>query len=183
MHNLAAAQPDRVARMAATWEAWAKRCGVKGHEARERRGEKAADTKGPAAPRIAGKALRIACEVEPQSHDGVILAHGGNRHGYALHLRGGNLIFTVRVNGEAQAITADKTPAGKLAIEARLAKDGAMGLSINGRAAATGRAAGLIPEQPMDGLSVGEDEKSAVGDYEPPFPLKSAVRNVSVKAE
>jgi arylsulfatase len=183
MHNLAAAQPDRVARMAATWEAWAKRCGVKGHEAREGRGEKAADTKGPAAPRIAGKALRIACEVGPQSRDGVILAHGGNRHGYALHLRGGNLIFTVRVNGEAQAITADKTPAGKLAIEARLAKDGAMTLSVNGRAAASGRAAGLIPEQPMDGLTVGEDEKSAVGDYAPPFPLKGVVRGVSVKAE
>ena len=180
MHDLAAAQPERVARMAAVWEAWAKRCGVGAHAVPKSRAAKPADV---VSPRIAGKALTITCEVEPQSGNGVILAHGGNRHGYALHLRDGRLVFTVRVAGDARSIDAAVPPGKRLSIEARLAKDGAMTLAVDGRGVATGRAAGLIPEEPMDGLSVGEDEKSAVGDYEPPFPLKGAVRAVRVKSD
>ena len=47
-------------------------------------------------PHIAGKALTISCEVTPQVLAGVILAQGGNQHGYALYLQDGKPIFSVR---------------------------------------------------------------------------------------
>jgi len=55
-------------------------------------------------------------------------------------------------------------------------------LQVGGGVVVRGSAGGLIAVQPKDGLSVGEDAGSAVGDYVAPFPLKAKVSEVSVKA-
>jgi arylsulfatase A-like enzyme len=183
--DLAAREPERVRRMAAAWDAWAKRCSVP--EPPPRPGA----TGGGAVPtpQIAGKGLTITCEVEPQSRDGVILAQGGDQHGYALHLREGKLVFTVRVAGQPVSIVAAETPpatrgAGtRLSIEARLGRDGVMLLAINGRQAASGKAPGTIPVQPVDELSIGEDSRTAVGEYIPPHPLRGTIRNVRITTD
>jgi hypothetical protein len=54
---------------------------------------------------------------------------------------------------------------GSFEIEARLKRDASMSLAVNGRTVARGRAAGLIPAEPLDGLSLGEDTLSNVGAY------------------
>lgn len=173
--DLAGHEPGRVKALAATWDAWAKRCNVVTTE----RGEKTEAT--ARTPLIANRALTIACTVIAESRDGVILAQGGNQHGYALHLKEGKLVFSVRVSRALTAITMKEPfPTRPCSIEARLERDGAMELLVEGKLVARGKAPGTIPTQPQDGLSVGHDEKSAVGDYESPFPFKGRVESLQV---
>jgi arylsulfatase len=134
-------------------------------------------------PQIANRPLTVTCEVTPEARDGVILAQGGNQHGYALWLRDGQAVFGVRINRQLAAIAAKETPAGKFQLAAELKQDGTMTLSINGRIAAQGQASGLIPAQPQDDLSIGEDARTAVGDYTSPHPLKGRVENARVRTE
>jgi arylsulfatase A-like enzyme len=169
MNNLAAGRTELVARLAQAWEAWADRCSVRGPAS--------------SAPQIANKPLTITCDVEPQSREGVLLAQGGNRQGYALWLRDGQLVFGVRINGRLTSIAAKETPAGRFTIVARLDRGGAMQLLVNGRAVAEGSAPGLIPVQPVDELSLGQDARTAVGDYAAPYPLRGKIENVRVQTE
>jgi arylsulfatase len=111
----------------------------------------------------------------------VILAQGGREHGYALHVSGGRVHFTVRRDGKAETIAVARE-GEDFAVTARLGAGGAMELQVGSGPVVRGRAGGLIAVQPKDGLSVGEDAGSAVGDYAVPFPLKAKISEVSVKA-
>jgi len=169
MNDLAAREKDLVARLVQAWEDWADRCSVRGQPS--------------ASPQIANKPLTITCEVETQSRDGVILAQGGNQQGYALWLREGRLFFGVRVNGRLTSIAAKAIPPGRLALTAKLSRAGGMQLLVNGQAVAEGKAPGLIPAQPVDELSIGEDARTAVGDYAAPYPLRGKVEKVRIRTE
>ncbi len=173
MNDVATREADRVARLARAWDDWADRCSVRSSPQSRRQG----------VPQIANKPLVITCEVEPQSRDGVILAHGGNQQGYALWLRDGRLVFGVRINGELTSVTAGDTPSGRISIAARLNRDGAMRLMVNGRTAAEGKAPGPVPIQPVDELSIGKDVRTAVGDYTAPYPLRGKVEKTSIVTE
>lgn len=172
MRDLAAQEPERVRIMAAAWQAWAERCSV-------------VPATRPAAsgvptPHIAGKPLQITCEVEPEGKDGVILAQGGNRYGYALYLRDARPTFTVRIDGRPTTITSEAAVVGRFRLSAALKAGGGMSLSINGRQVASGQAPGLIPVQPQDELTIGEDSQTAAGEYTPPNPLRGRITNVRV---
>jgi hypothetical protein len=54
---------------------------------------------------------------------------------------------------------------------------------VNGRTVARGQAPGLIPTQPMDELSIGQDARTAVGDYTAPCSLPGKVEKVRVQTE
>lgn len=134
-------------------------------------------------PRVAGKALTITCDVTPRARDGVILAQGGNQHGYALHLKEGRPIFSVRENRALYFVAAPDAPGGRFSLEAHLEKDGAMTLAVNGKIVARGKAPGPIRVQPAEELSIGEDTRFAVGDYTAPHPLPGKVENVKIATQ
>ncbi|WP_309707157.1 hypothetical protein [Armatimonas sp.] len=170
---LASREPGRVATLARAWDAWAERCHVVE--------KKQATETAPSTPQIANRALLIQCDVLAEGRTGVILAQGGQQNGYALHLNDGKLIFSVRIAQKLTAITASEPlPPSRCRLEAQLARDGAMTLLVNDKLVATGKASGLIPTQPQDGLSIGRDEKTAVGEYAAPNPLAGSVLNVKV---
>ena len=176
LHDLAGSQPARVKDMAAQWEAWAVRCNV--IRPNSKPGEQSART-----PQIAGRPFTVKCDVTPSSPNssGVIVAQGGSQRGYALYLKAGKPAFGVRENNKlTEIVSASAAPTGKFALEARLTKDGTMTLLVSGKSVATGKAPGLIQVQPQDGLSIGEDTQSAVGNYAPPHPLAGKVENVRV---
>lgn len=168
--DLAEREPERVRSMSAAWEAWAKRCRVV-HE----------PTK-TASPPIANRPLVIRCDVTTEATEGVILAQGGRRYGYALHLRAGRPVFSVRQDEKLFEIAGEDKVAGKFTLEAKLARDGGLSLAVNGREVATGKAPGLIGEQPVDPLTIGADTQTAVGDYDPPHALAGKVERVKVTA-
>lgn len=172
MVDLAAREAGRVQKMSADWQAWAVRCNVVSRSV----------PKSVPTPEIANRPLTIRCDVSPTASDstGVLLAQGGNQWGYALHLKAGVLMFSVREAGTLYTVTAPTAPKGRFSLEARLAKDGVMTLAVNGKVVATGNASGLITAQPKDGLSIGKDSLSAVGDYSPPNSFNGKVENVRV---
>ena len=135
------------------------------------------------APDVARKALTITCEVTPKSSNGVIVAQGGITYGYAVYLRDGQLKFTVRDVGKAVSITASETPDTSFKLEARLARDGAMSLAVNGHTVAQGKAPGLISRQPVEDFCVGYDNRMAVGEYAVPARFAGTIRNLTISRE
>ncbi|MBN1855240.1 MAG: sulfatase-like hydrolase/transferase [Pirellulales bacterium] len=134
------------------------------------------------APNIARKALEITAELEPAGTNGVVLSQGGAANGYALYLTDGKLAFAVRQDGNLTTITA-KNPlgSGHFSVQATLGQDGTMALLVDGEQVAEGKAAGLIPQQPKVGFSVGTAGRGAVGDFVTPNPFQGKVTNVHVK--
>lgn len=180
MHDLATRETDRAQKMGADWETWAENSMVKPNG-----GQKAPATvntvkNSDSSPQIVGKALKITCDVTPDAPDGVILAQGGNQRGYALSLRDGKPVFSVRQAKKLFLATAPTAPQGHFSLEAHLEPDGVMTLSVNGKIVARGKAPGVFTAQPADELSIGEDILSAVGDYAAPHPFKGRIENVKV---
>jgi arylsulfatase A-like enzyme len=135
------------------------------------------------APQIAGKALTISANVTPESSSGVIVAQGGGACGYALHLREGQLVFTVREHGQTVSVSTKELAGGPFEFEARLAKDGAMTLVTGGKVAATGKGPGSIPVQPKEDFCVGFDNGRPVGEYDGQPLFRGSISQLKVVAE
>lgn len=134
------------------------------------------------APQIAGKALRIVCEVKPKSSDAVIVAQGGRISGYALYLVDGIPAFAVREHGKLFSIRAPARPKGSYKLEAALRDDGTMTLSVNGGPSIRGSAPGPIPKQPTESLCVGFDNGAPVAKYKQRAsePYQGALQGLSI---
>jgi arylsulfatase A len=119
------------------------------------------------APRIVDHAFTVECTVETQQPDAVIVAHGGALAGYALHIRGGKPVFTIRYGSgeEFEEITGSEAIAGATKLIATLAADRSLSLSANGKVVASGKSKSLIPRLPAEDLSVGHDAKVPVANY------------------
>ena len=137
---------------------------------------------GNSAPPVDGKPFTVRCTVETEQRDAVILAHGGNSAGYALHLKEGKVAFAVRT-GPGDAVTEIITPAaviGPLRITATLAAGGAMSLIVNDQPAVTGKAPRLIPRQPAEDFCLGHDNGRPVATYSSSAPLKGNVTGLKI---
>ncbi|MDB5326493.1 MAG: hypothetical protein JWM57_2062, partial [Phycisphaerales bacterium] len=134
------------------------------------------------APQVSEKPLEVSADVDAAGKDGVIVAQGGVAHGYALYVKDGKLAFSVRESRALTTISAnDALGAGHFQIRATLQKDGALALFVDGKQVATGKAAGLIPQQPRAGFTVGKSGAAAVGDYAVSSDFEAKVTNVRVK--
>jgi arylsulfatase len=194
LHDLAAAQPDRVKELAARWQAWAQRAHVLPLNPGARAGRVTFSKKtrfelqaGDAlartqAPYLPGKALLITAEVEDPHGSGVLVAQGGSAEGYSLYLRDSRPVFALRRGRQLTEIAGkEPLPAGPVRLSVALKADGTVVLQVNGREAATGKAAGLLTAMPIDGLQVGSDTAGAVGSYQGPFPFAGKIRRVTVE--
>jgi hypothetical protein len=112
---------------------------------------------------------------------GVVLAHGGNVMGYALHFDKGVPMFDVRIRKKVTRVAWPEAVDGALRIEARLDKE-TISLSVNGGAVVTQPSPGFFPEQPKGGLSVGFDEGNPAGDYEAPNPFNGIIISTRIEA-
>jgi arylsulfatase A-like enzyme len=133
-----------------------------------------------AAPHIANQPFAVSCEVTANKPVGVILAHGGAASGFALHLKDGHVVFSVRTGKELSSIASPQAITGRTKIEAKLAGKGEMTLTINGAAVATGKAAGLIARQPAEDFCVGHDNGRPVADYDGAVKFDGAIENLKV---
>lgn len=138
-----------------------------------------------AAPQIAGRGFTISCTVETAEADVVLVAHGGASAGYALHLRGGHVVFTVRYGG-GDAITEVVSPGvvtGSAKISARLAKDRNMTLTVNGEVVATAQAKSLVGRQPQENFCIGHDDARPVAAYHAKNRLEGKIEGLKISTE
>lgn len=137
---------------------------------------------GESAPEVANRPIRITCEIESKSPNGVIVAHGGKAMGYSLYIKDGRPRFTVRAGKEITSIVADETPSARYKMEAMLGEGGQMRLAINGKEGATGKARGLLLRQPQENFCVGFDDAEPVADYGGNSKFEGIIEHLNVAA-
>jgi len=201
--DLSAAQPAKTKELIQQWETWARRAGVipwiwepaYGQPApsggpRAARGSSesrfdlpaGAELAGAAAPDIARRAFSVTVTLETPGADGVLVAQGGSAHGWGLYLKEGALVFATRRRGALETVRAGAADLqGARSIRASLEADGMARLTVDGREAASRQTAGLLLQQPVDGLQVGRDLNGAVGEYETPFVFRGRVQRVLIE--
>lgn len=127
--------------------------------------QKGDDLSGTEAPVYEKKRVTITATIENTGSDGVIIAQGGDKQGYALYVRNKKLILAVRDNWKlTEAITEDDLKLGSLSIVGRISKNGKIELSIDGNKVAVADANCTL-SQAGDGLQVGDDKIKPVGKY------------------
>jgi hypothetical protein len=136
---------------------------------------------GDKAPPIVDRALTITATFDTQDQNGVIVAQGGLAHGYALYVQDGELLFALRRLNVLTTVPGGKISAGRHTATAVLTKTGEITLGMDGKTTATGRAAGVITLQPVDGLDIGADRGAPVGPYQIPNEFGGAIEIVSLK--
>jgi arylsulfatase A-like enzyme len=196
MHDLAESKPGLVTAMIAQWELWARRThvipwpwqppyGVRPQDVGSRetvfhlkQGDSLPRNK---APRVASRSIEIEAVISGNA-DGVTIAQGGQREGYALYIKDGKLALATRRGGRQTIVSAPaKLPAGEMHVSATLAHDGTITLRVAGEHVAAGKAPGPLETMPGDGLQVGRDENSAVGPCRPPFAYGGKISRVQVQ--
>ena len=142
-----------------------------GSRARKNAGKKrysfqqGADLSGDSAPIYAGRSVAISTVFESKGSDGVIVAQGGDKQGYALYIRDGKLVLGVRDAWKlTEAVAAEKLAAGVSVVLATISKNGKMELLVDGKVVAAADAACVLV-QAGDGLQVGDDKIKPVGKY------------------
>ena len=198
-HDLASAEPDRVKKMSATWDAWAVRANVlplgawrgKGTAntnvaSQERRFIlKAGDHLDRAeAPAIAGRAFTLTAKFDTgAAKDGVLVAQGGSSIGYALFLADNQLHFTVRSRAGTATASTPGLRAGRHTAIARLDATGAPTLQLDGAPVATTTTRVRITAQPADGLDAGSDTGGAVGPYATPNKFTGTIEALTLELD
>ena len=123
------------------------------------------DLSGPNSPQCGGKSVTITASFNSKGADGVIVAQGGDKQGYALYIRKGKLVLGVRDNWKlTEAVAGEPLNSGITQVTATISANGKMQLLVNEKIAATADAKCVLA-QPGDGLQVGDDKIKPVGDY------------------
>ncbi len=199
MNDLAEAQPERAAELAAKWQAYAERANVlplnpsarkKGSFSKKKRFKltKGADLSRERAPFVEGRGFQVTARFVANGKDGVIVAQGGSSHGYALYVKDDRVNFATRHQGTLTVVALAKPlDAGKVVVEVTLAKDGAITLSAlspSGTEEISGKIElGPLKTMPLDGLQVGQDVNGAVGPYEAPFAFEGEIDKVQIRLD
>ena len=112
------------------------------------------------------KPITLGGFINPTAADGVIAAQGGQAMGYTMRLKDGNLLFSVR--SEGQLFTA-VGPAIELNewthVIAVLDRNAKLAFIVNGKKIKTDVKAVFISSAPADGFTLGIDGGSFVEDY------------------
>ena len=199
-NDLAVARPELRKKLEALWNAYAERTLVLPLDGRgwgdrvengplteaqlESEFELRADAKLPTekSPHVAGRAFEFSAVFDAKGKDGVLVAQGGLKHGYALYVRKGKIEVAFRRGGRLTVIESAKpVPAGSTRATCRLFHDGRIEITA-GKETVRGRLrGGLLASHPIDGLDVGRDDGGAVGRYEVPGAFGGEIEKVEVK--
>jgi arylsulfatase A-like enzyme len=133
-----------------------------------------------ASPQVAQHAFNISAQIESTEPKGVIVAQGGAGQGYSLYVQDGKLSLALRVKRQLTVITATKPlEGGRHQVAAQLAADGKVTLTVDGATVGEGQAS-VLAAQPNEGLTVGSDGNSSVGEYPAPNTFAGQVQDAKV---
>jgi len=126
--------------------------------------------------------ITISAWVKAQGAGGVILAHGGEAHGYALYLKRRQPAFAVRTSGKlTEIVSTRRLPKGRwVHLAAVLDQGGRMTLYVDGQKVAAGKAPGLLAANPAEGMQLGCDDRTTVGGYRSPSAFSGALDEIRI---
>ena len=127
------------------------------------------------------KPMLVGGWIKPTTKRGVIIAQGGVSQGYALLLANGQLLYVVRQEGQIRQLRGPQIPIDKWThVAVRVDAEGNGELLVNGEATDAPKKVQFVGARPADGLSVGADSGSFVGNYQNPNFFKGRLRDVRV---
>ena len=133
------------------------------------------------APMIAKKAFEVEVQIEKLGN-GILVAQGGDTHGWSLFIQEGVIHFIVCLSGKVEEVKATEKLGNKdLKISAQLDSSGEVKLYSGNRKLGNGKVSGLVKEMPADGLQVGRDEGGSVGEDEESFAFDGKIKKVRIK--
>ncbi len=132
-------------------------------------------------PMIRKKSFEVEVHIEKQG-EGILVAQGGDTHGWVLFVRDNFAHFSLSLGGKIETIKANKKLTEKEGkIVASLNPNGIVELFAGKRKLGSGKVSSLVKEMPIDGLQVGRDEGGTVGDYKDAFDFDGKIKKVRIK--
>jgi outer membrane protein assembly factor BamB len=126
-----------------------------------------------------GKPITIEAWITSTKPQGVVVARGGPAQGFALTLENGKPVFMIRSDNELSAITGPgRIVGGWHHLVGVLNEDKSMQLYVDGKPVAQGTAKALISTDPSQGMDIGADDQTAVGDYQSPNAFAGVIDEV-----
>ena len=130
----------------------------------------------PATMNPKGKPVTVEAWVKADKPNGVVIARGGPLDGFALILDKGRPVFQVRASSALSQVGGDSKIVGEWThLAGVLTADKNIQLFVNGRLVGTSHATGLLATDPKQGLEIGADEGSAVGEYTSPYGFSGVI--------
>ncbi len=127
----------------------------------------------------AGKPITVEAWVTSTKPQGVIIARGGPSEGFALALQGGRPAFMIRSKSQLSTVTGKKRIVGGWHhVVGVLDEDRSMKLYVDGQMVGEGEASGLIASDPAQGLEIGADAQTSVGEYNTDLSFTGAIDEV-----
>jgi len=128
-----------------------------------------------------GTPFTVSAWIQPDKPDGVVVARGGGVQGFSLYLKGGRPTFSVRSAKGLVSVSAKKLSLAKwVHLTGMLSDEHQLSLHIDGRLAAAGPQVDPMSIDPAEGLEIGADEGTSVGDYKGRFPFNGTIDEVAV---
>jgi len=192
LNDLSEAHSERAKEMAKKWETWAIEAKAKPWPWNRNKKSSFSNKKTftlehnanlgqNQAPMIAKKAFEM--EVQMGKHgEGVLVAQGGDTHGWVLFVKNNILHFSLSLGGKVETIKANeklREKDGK--VFAKLNAAGMVELFAGKRKIGNGKVSSLVKEMPIDGLQVGRDEGGTVGEYNDVFAFDGKIEKVRIK--
>jgi arylsulfatase len=191
LNDLSEKHPQRAKDMADQWEAWAIEAKAKPWPWNRKKSsfskkkvfnlEPDSNLPSGVAPMVAKKAFEV--EVQMGKHgNGILVAQGGDAHGWALSIENKVLRFFVRLNGKMESVAAvQKLGDKEMKIQAKLHASGEVELYAGKRTLGRGKVSSLVKEMPQDGLQMGRDEGGRVGEYKDAFAFDGEIKKGRIK--
>ena len=191
LNDLSEKHPQRAKEMADQWEAWAIEAKAKPWPWNRKKSsfskkkvfnlEPDANLPSGVAPMVAKKAFEVEIQIGKQGN-GILVAQGGDAHGWALSIENKVLRFFVRLNGKMESVAADQKLGDKeMKIQAMLHASGEVELYAGKRKLGRGMVSSLVKEMPQDGLQMGRDEGGRVGEYKDAFAFDGEIKKGRIK--
>ena len=191
LNDLSEKHPQRAKEMADQWEAWAIEAKAKPWPWNRKKSsfskkkvfnlEPDANLPSGVAPMVAKKAFEVEIQMGKQGN-GILVAQGGDAHGWALSIENKVLRFFIRLNGKMESVAADQKLGDKeMKIQAMLHASGEVELYAGKRKLGRGMVSSLVKEMPQDGLQMGRDEGGRVGEYKDAFAFDGEIKKGRIK--
>ena len=191
--DLSKKKPNVAKELEEAWDAYAKRARVlplgawRGRPAKLNRKQRKfnlgpkADLGRGKSPFVAGRSIRIEASII-EAGQGVIVAQGGTAEGYALYVKGNDLIFCLRRGGRLHLVK-NASPGNNGKVWVTMAKNGMTELVVGNhdvkKSVKKKLPSGL--RMPLDGLQVGRDKGGNVGAYKSPNRFTGKIEGVKIE--
>ncbi|WP_395088379.1 sulfatase [Armatimonas sp.] len=118
-------------------------------------------------PNVGAWAIEVTLTAEKP--EGVVLARGGERFGYSLHLESGKPVFMVTSENKRSQLTGSESIVGRsVVLVARITPDKRLTLAIDGKEVAAGPLHNFITSDPANPMELGGDAGSKVAGKDLP---------------